>query len=229
MIKNYFAPNYFAKHVNLTPVIELIKSPNNTALELASNALHWTDDAIHKFTSLESLPEPLDCKPGCHFCCYNLPIVTPPEALLIGHYVAQNFTDQDKQELIGRIQKVLERIDGLKPDEIAMMRHELPCIFLEDGMCVAYKVRPAVCRTCSSTSAEHCKMIFESGNHRARLRCYQHIREIFQTVHSRLIDRCREMGCQADALPLAEGLRDYLKHPCPIKAWLQGQIVFHTK
>ena len=71
----------------------------NRALELASNALSWTDEAIQKFTALESLPEPLDCKPGCHYCCFNLPMVTPPEALLIGHHLDQTFTDQQKQTL----------------------------------------------------------------------------------------------------------------------------------
>jgi len=206
-----------------------MKSTNNEALELALKALKRTDDAIEKFVSLESLPEPLDCKPGCHFCCYNLPVVTPPEALLMGHHVEQTFTDQEKQEISDRINQILDRIDGISPYEVAMMRHELPCIFLEDAMCKAYQVRPAVCRTCTSTSAEHCKMIFETRNHTARLRCYQHIREIFQTVHSRLIDRCREMGCQADALPLAEAIKDYFRHPEPIEVWLQGETVFHIR
>ena len=201
---------------------------NNNALELALQALKQTNDAIQKFVSLESLPKPLDCKPGCHYCCYNLPVVTPPEALLMGHYIEQTFADQEKKELAGRIHKILKRIEGFSPYEVAMIRHELPCIFLGDAMCMAYEVRPVVCRTCTSTSAEHCKMIFESRNHRARLRCYQHIREIFQTVHSRLIDRCREMGCQADAMPLPDAIRDYFKHSSPIETWLKGDVVFHV-
>ncbi len=204
-----------------------MKSTNIEALELAQAALNQTDDAIQKFVSLESLPEPLDCKPGCHYCCFNLPVVTPPEALLIGHHVEQTLTDEEIKEIADRINKILEHIEGISPYEVAMMRHELPCIFLKEAMCMVYKVRPVVCRTCTSTSAAHCKMIFETQNHRARLRCYQHIREIFQTVHSHLIDRCREMGCQADPLPIAEAIKDYFRHPEPIDAWLQGEIVFN--
>jgi Fe-S-cluster containining protein len=206
-----------------------MKSPDNKALELALQALKWTDEAIYKFASLESLPEPLDCKPGCHYCCFNLPVVTPPEALLVGYHVEQAFTAQEKKEINDRIEKIIERIDGISPYEVAMMRHELPCIFLKDAMCMIYEVRPAVCRTCTSTSAEHCKMIFESRNHRARLKCYQKIREIFQTVHSRLVDHCREMGCQTDALPLPEAVKDYFRHPEPIEAWLQGKVVFRPR
>ena len=196
------------------------------ALELALNALNWTDQAIKEFASLESLPEPLDCKTGCHYCCYNLPMVTIPEALLIGYHVEKNFTDHEQKEIAGRVQMILERIKDLIPYDVAMIRHELPCIFLENAMCMIYEVRPIVCRTCTSTDADHCKMIFKSRNHWARLRCYQYIREIFQTIHSKLIDSCREMGCQSDALPLPEGIRDYFKHPSPIEAWLHGDIVF---
>ena len=198
----------------------------NNALKLASKALSWTDEAIQKFTSLESLPEPLDCKPGCHYCCYNLPMVTPPEALLIGYHVEKYFTNQEQNEISDRVNEILERINAISLYEIPMMRHELPCIFLDDKMCMVYSVRPAVCRTCTSTSAEHCKMIFETRNHRARLRCYQQVREIFDTVHSRLVNQCREMGCHADPLYLAKAMRDYFKHPEPIEAWLQGEIVF---
>jgi Fe-S-cluster containining protein len=204
-----------------------MKSSDNKALELALQALKWTDEAIYKFASLESLPEPLDCKPGCHYCCFNLPVVTPPEALLVGYHVEQTFTAEEKKEVNDRIEKIIERIDGISPYEVAMMRHELPCIFLKDAMCMIYKVRPVVCRTCTSTDAEHCRMIFESRNHRAWLKCYRQIREIFQTVHSRLVDHCRAMGCQADALPLPEAVKDYFRHPEPIEAWLLGEIVFN--
>lgn len=199
----------------------------NKALELAWEALNWTDQAIQEFTSLESLPEPLDCKPGCHYCCYNLPIVTPPEALLIGYHVKQNLTDHDQKEIGGSVEMILECIKDLSPNDVAMIRHELPCIFLNNSVCRVYPVRPAVCRACSSTSAEHCKIIFESRDHRARLRCYQQIREIFQTVHSRLIDRSRKMGCQADALPLTVAIRDFFRHPDPIDSWLHGETVFY--
>ena len=139
------------------------------------------------------------------------------------------FSNQEKKKIADRIGKILKRIKGMRTYEIVMMRHELPCIFLEDEMCIIYPVRPVVCRTCTSTSAEHCKLIFESRDHRARLRCYQKIREIFQTVQADLVHRSKEMGCQPDLLYLAEGIRDYFKHPKPIEAWIEGDIVFYIR
>jgi Fe-S-cluster containining protein len=201
----------------------------NKALDLAFEALKRTDEAIQKFTTHESLPEPIDCKPGCHYCCFNQPMVTPPEALLIGHQVKQTFTDHKKLELCDRIKKLLAQTDGRSPDEIVIMRHELTCIFLQNGMCMVYQVRPAVCRACSSTSAKHCEMVFKSRDHMSRLRCYQQIHEIFKKVHTELVNQCRKMGCQSDSLRIAEAVRDFLKHPSPIEAWLQGEIVFHIR
>jgi len=203
-----------------------MKNSKNKALKLAIEALKRTDEAIQKFVSQETLPEPLDCEPGCHYCCYNLPVVTPPEVLLIGYHVEGNFSDREKQELTDRTKKILDQTTDKQPDEIAMMRHELPCIFLRKGMCMVYQIRPVVCRTCSSTSAEHCKAIFESRNHRARLRCYLHIREIFHTVQNDLVNSCKKMGFQSDLSFLAAAINDYFKHPRPIEAWLRGETVF---
>jgi len=205
----------------------MMKSTNNEVLKLARAALKQTDEAIQKFVSRESLPEPLDCKPGCHFCCYNQPMVTPPEALLIGNHIDQTFTDQQTQALNVKIKKILKKIAGKNLDEIFMMRHKLPCIFLEESMCLIYVVRPVVCRTCSSTSAAHCKTIFENRNHRARLRTYPQMYGILQTIHLRLIEFCREKGCQSDISRLSEAIENYLNHPNPIDAWFQGEIIFN--
>ncbi|HYQ60387.1 MAG TPA: YkgJ family cysteine cluster protein [Desulfatiglandales bacterium] len=199
------------------------------AIELACHWLGQMDDAIERIVSLERLPEPIDCQPGCHYCCYNQPILTPLEALLIGRSVEETFTDRARSELFERMAGILELTRDKSRDEIMMMRHDLPCIFLKDGMCSIYEVRPAICRACSSTSAEHCATVFESRDARARLRCYAQIREIFQTVHSGLIENCEDMGCQSDLLLIAEAMHDYFQHSRPMEAWLDGNKVFHPR
>ncbi len=205
------------------------KKGDRKAIELAWYWLDRMDEAIERIVSLECLPEPIDCQPGCHYCCYNQPIVTPPEALLIGHSVEKTFTDRERSGLFERMASILELIRDKGQDEIVMMRHELPCIFLTNGMCSVYEVRPAICRACSSTSAEHCATVFESRDTRARLRCYAQIREIFQTAHAGLIENCEDMGCQSDFLLITEAMHDYFQHPRPIEAWLAGDKIFHPR
>jgi Fe-S-cluster containining protein len=195
-------------------------------LKRALNELSRTDGAILEFLSLESLPESIECKPGCHYCCFNIPMVTPPEALLIGHYLDRTLTSAQRQTLNQKMREIAEKIAGKQTDEIFMMRHELPCIFLKETLCLIYPVRPAVCRACCSTRSDHCKMIFETKNHRSRLRSYPQLFAIFEAVHHQFIEFCREMGRQSDTLKLSDAVEDYFRHPDPIAAWLRGEIVF---
>jgi Fe-S-cluster containining protein len=203
-----------------------MKHIKDNVLKRTLSELRRMDAAIQKFLSLETLPEPIACKSGCHYCCFNLPMVTPPEAILIGHYLDRTFTHRQKQALHLRNRGIAEKIADKQADEIFMMRHELPCIFLKESMCLIYAVRPAVCRACSSTRAAHCQMIFETKNHRARLRSYRQLREILESVHHRFIEFCREKGCQSDILKLTDAVEDYVRHPNPIPAWCHGEIVF---
>ena len=203
-----------------------MKPIEDHVLKRTLSELHRMDAAIQKFLSLEVLPEPIACKPGCHYCCFNLPMVTPPEAILIGHYLDRTFTHCQKQTLHQKNREINEKIADKQADEIFMMRHELPCIFLNESMCLIYAVRPVVCRACCSTRAAHCQMIYETKNHRARLHSYFQLREILETVHQRFIEFCRETGCQSDILKLTDAVEDYLRHPNPISAWYSGEIVF---
>ena len=208
--------------------LDKMKNTKEKVLKWIAYELDRMDNDIRKFLSLESLPEPIECKPGCHYCCFNLPMITPPEALVIGHHLDQAFTNRQKQTINKKIREIIDRIAGKQAQEIFMMRHELPCIFLKNSMCMIYSVRPAVCRACCSTLKSHCKMIFETRNHRARLRSYPQLREIFETVHLCFVEFCREKGLQSDGLKLANAIEDYLNHPSPMDAWLRGEIIFRS-
>ena len=65
------------------------------------------DHLINYFESANHLPHPIACREGCSFCCFNQVEVTPPEALRIGHYVAQNFSQKDRDGLMKRVNRSL--------------------------------------------------------------------------------------------------------------------------
>jgi len=203
------------------------KTSKNVVLESVLNVLEQMDEAMQKAVTLDSLH--LDCKIRCHYCCFNQPMVTPPEALLIGHQVKHGLTDSEKVQVLVRTRNVLAITKSMNLEEILIRRHELPCIFLTDGVCLVYDLRPAICRAVSSRDATHCKMIFEARDFRARLLCHQQIRTILHTVHKELIARCNEMGGQADFLLMAEAIRDYFDHSRPVEAWMQGERVFRLR
>ncbi|HZE20426.1 MAG TPA: hypothetical protein VE082_00090, partial [Desulfobaccales bacterium] len=47
-------------------------------LALASRAVDLADQLINYFEAANQLPQPIACRPGCNFCCFNQVEVTPP-------------------------------------------------------------------------------------------------------------------------------------------------------
>ena len=70
------------------------------ALEIAVSGFFLADHLTRRFEAEAELPHPVACEEGCDSCCYNQVEVTTPEALLIGHHVARQFSEADKALLL---------------------------------------------------------------------------------------------------------------------------------
>ena len=198
----------------------------NNALDLCSSAFSFADHVIQYFESKEPLSEPLACKAGCHYCCFYQALLTPPEALLIGNYLEKAFTEEEKLDLIVRIDRTLALTDGKSVEERAKTWHDTPCIFLANGRCSVYDVRPFICRAWHSLNSGQCREAFESNSRTAETEGYPHRYHIFQTVRDGLQEVSSDMGCQASILEIAKGMKQYINHPSPTEAWIKGDEVF---
>ena len=195
------------------------------ALALAAHAYSLADHLIGCFESENPLPHAIACRAGCNFCCYNQVEVTPPEALLIGHHVAQTFSPAEQDGLMNRVVRALNFKSGQTKQQIARLRHKLPCPLLRDGKCSVYEVRPLVCR------AMHA---FEAGGCEAELRggklepggFYAHRYEFVWSIISGLQNGSREMGCQTGVLDLNGALQDFFAAARPAERWISGKQVF---
>jgi Fe-S-cluster containining protein len=195
-----------------------------TALEIGRSAMVMADHLIFRVEGESSLPRPIVCRAGCPFCCYNQVELTPPEALLMGHYVAQHFSPEEKQGLQQRLAEALALTAGKGKKEVALMRGALPCPLLRQERCAVYPVRPLLCRAMHSLDAEQCRMDLRSPV--CHFEFYSHRYEIALSVSAGLAAGCRAGGCQSGALDLARALHDYFAHPRPLEAWLEGEQVF---
>lgn len=195
------------------------------ALELALTAIILADHLIGLFEAENSLPRSIACRPGCDFCCYNQIELTPPEALLLGDYVERNFSDHDRQKLRDKIERSVNIMAGKGKKEIAQIRQELPCPFLEEGQCLVYPVRPLVCRAMHALDARQCEAALKSTDLMAAEH-YAHRRVFTMSVVKGLLDGCREIGCESGSLDLAGALKDFFAQPSPIERWLMGEKVF---
>lgn len=91
------------------------------------------------------------CKKGCHFCCRQNVDVSKAEATAIGNYCQKHHIDIPAKDLKEQLQYSKAKVP-LNP---------VPwCVFLKDGECSIYLVRPLACRKYYVSSApELCDMV----------------------------------------------------------------------
>jgi Fe-S-cluster containining protein len=195
------------------------------ALQMGLNALIWADQLVDLFEAENPLPRPLACRPGCYFCCHNQIEVTPPEALLLGDYVAQHFSAEAKGQLAERIERAIRLKTGRSKHEVAESRRQLPCPCLLEGRCAVYLVRPLVCRAMHALNAGQCEASL-AGQDLRPVAHYAHRQVFIRSLAQGLLEGCRALGCQAGALDLAWALRDCLAQPEAAERWLKGEQVF---
>jgi Fe-S-cluster containining protein len=194
-------------------------------LALTSQAVGLADDLINYFESGNHLPHPIACRAGCNFCCFNQVEVTAPEALLIGHHVAQNFSQEDQDGLMKRVTRSLTLKAGKSKKKIARLRHKLPCSLLQDGKCSVYGVRPLVCRAMHAFTAGSCEQELLKGK-LGPGEFYAHRYEFVWSISSGLQSGCREAGCQTGVLDLDLALQDFFSQAKAAERWLAGKQVF---
>lgn len=93
----------------------------------------------------------LSCKAGCAGCCYQLTLVSLPEAVAIAEYFLM---DTQRRGLIPLLMRsFLEQAGKIPPGDIKAIRQEyfhkkVPCTFLDEEtkLCTIYPVRPSACR-----------------------------------------------------------------------------------
>jgi hypothetical protein len=193
------------------------------ACDLARSAILFAEQVIGLIESANALPQPIACQEGCYFCCCNQVELTPPEALLLGHYVERHFEEARKEALLTALRRYLDRYHGKSKTEMARIRPSCP--LLRDGKCLAYPGRPLVCRAMHSLDAGLC----ETGYKNRDLTSppfYAHRHEVYFSISQGLLAGCRAVGCQSGPLELARALLDYLTQPQPMERWLRGEKVF---
>jgi Fe-S-cluster containining protein len=208
-------------------VISLIREGRTPqqAVKIAVKALAWADQIIIDVEAEPPLPRAIVCQAGCHFCCFNQVEVTPVEVLAIGDYVERRFSPAAKAALIRELERAISLKSGKTKVQIARLRRELRCPFLREGCCAVYEVRPLVCRAIHSLDAAQCQRAFRSSQHTG-VEHYSHRNEIVGSILKGLLEGCREMGCQAEPLDLAQALRDFFEATSPIEQWIEGKRTF---
>jgi Fe-S-cluster containining protein len=84
--------------------------------------------------------------------------IRPHDAFVLAHHIQTGFGAEQRARAMARIEENLRRIALLTPEE--HIRANIPCAFLEEGVCTVYEARPATCRKYYSVSVETCRNSF---------------------------------------------------------------------
>jgi Fe-S-cluster containining protein len=207
-------------------VAEAGAAPDPAALLAVTREVYalW-DWTVRQFEAGRPLPEPLACRPGCSFCCYNRVELTPPEAFVIADFLLRGVAPAQLPGLMAALKEELARRRGLSPTELARRRREFPCPFLSRDHCGIYPVRPLMCRAMHSLEAEHCRRSLESAELLPD-RYYEHRHDFARALSRGLIEGAARRGCQVLPLDLVAALRQILATPEALPRWLRGEPVF---
>lgn len=195
------------------------------ALEVGLSALIFADHTLRRFDGENDLPRPLACTEGCDHCCFNQVELTPPEALVLGNAIERGFSEEERDQLLGRVQAVLAVKTGKSKREIAAVRGDLPCPLLREHRCLLYPLRPLVCRGMHSLEVEPCARSLQAGDLSTGA-YYAQRHELVRAVARGLAAGCRDLGCQSSPLDLAQAVEDYFRQPDPAGRWIRGEKVF---
>ena len=100
----------------------------------------------------------LACERGCSYCCHLRVEIRPHDAFVLAHHILTRFSAEQRARATARIEENLERIAQLTPEQ--HIRANIPCAFLEEGVCTVYEARPATCRKYYSVSVQNCRNSF---------------------------------------------------------------------
>jgi uncharacterized protein len=155
------------------------------------------------------------CAPGCYFCCY-LPVdVLAPEAFRIAAYLQQTLSLLELAALVYRLGTHGQHDVGVRP-----------CVFLADGRCSIYEVRPLVCRGYNSLSKERCEAFYHDASVDLRGTKDRVVGRLAEATEDGIIAGLEALGLDAQWYELPSAVLRALETSDSPARWARGETVF---
>lgn len=165
----------------------------------------------------------IDCGPGCGSCCVVNVSTLLPEGFAIARHLQKQGCEY-QQRAAERLDKLWREVRGLDDDDRLFVRR--PCAFLDgQGSCSIYPVRPLLCRSLTSTSADSCREALSGkilGEETAVL-SHQFQNDLYETLFIGFAAGLEKRGSDGRSFPLTGLLRYLLRHPEAEQEWLTGR------
>ncbi|MCB4205345.1 YkgJ family cysteine cluster protein [Deferribacterales bacterium Es71-Z0220] len=183
----------------------------NIPLEEKLNKLLSICDNIIRENHNEFNLKEIDCKAGCGHCCILNIATLEPEIKNIIDYVNKHFDKNKRVELKAKIQENYIMVVGLDDDERISIRRK--CVFLdENASCSIYPVRPILCRSVTSISAESCKEVIAAASFGENVPIISnlYVKDIYITLFNAIYEFLGENDVEVKSKKLTVWLKKYI-------------------
>jgi Fe-S-cluster containining protein len=176
-------------------------------------------EQVHRAMSaaIDALPSKAQhaCAPGCSFCCY-LPVdVLAPEAFRIAAHLKQTRSPAELAELVYRLAAPGGHDPGTHP-----------CVFLDQGRCSIYEVRPMVCRGYNSLSKERCEAFYHDASVDLKGAKDRVAGGVAEAMEDGIIAGLNALGLDAQWYELPSAVLRALETTDGPERWARGEAVF---
>ena len=167
--------------------------------------------------TIEALPSKAQhaCAAGCDFCCY-LPVdVLAPEAFRIATHLEQTRSPEELATVVYRLGAQGQHDFGVRP-----------CVFLANGRCSIYEVRPMVCRGYNSLSKERCEAYHHDASVDLKGTKDRVAGRLAEAMEDGVIAGLEALGLDAQWYELPSAVLRALETTDGPARWARGEAVF---
>ena len=167
--------------------------------------------------AIEALPSKAQhaCAPGCDFCCY-LPVdVLAPEAFRIAAHLEQTRSPEELANLVYRLGAQGQHDFGVRP-----------CVFLANGRCSIYEVRPMVCRGYNSLLKERCEAYHHDASVDLKGTKDRVAGRLAEAMEDGVVAGLEALGLDAQWYELHSAVLRALETTDGAARWARGEAVF---
>jgi Fe-S-cluster containining protein len=167
--------------------------------------------------AIDALPSKTQhaCAPGCAFCCY-LPVdVLAPEAFRIAAHLKQTRSPGELAGLVYRLGAHGQHDFGARP-----------CVFLAQGHCSIYEIRPMVCRGYNSLSKERCEAYYHDATIDLKGTKDRVAGRLAEAMEDGVIAGLNALGLDAQWYELPSAVLRALETTHGPARWARGEAVF---
>lgn len=200
---------------------------DNAVLPVLKDVMAYSHDIVDALEHSNQSPA-VACGPGCSYCCHSQIHVLPIEALLILSFLSECFTRKQILRLMDRIEQRLQRTREKSLGSLFLIKKELPCIFLENGICSIYHVRPFICRAWNSMDSSLCEKIFNSGKFDDEIASSSARNLVFESSRSLFSDFGKQLKLETGPFEMTQAVFNCLKATNPLPLWLSGQNILNV-